>query len=50
MSKLEMLTPQKSHDRLETFNNIQILAKAAKDLMSVANGKVKVFVAENDEE
>jgi hypothetical protein len=50
MSKLEMLTPQKPHDRLETFNNIQSLAKAAKDLMSFANGKVKVFVAESDEE
>jgi hypothetical protein len=38
------------HDRLETFNSIQILTKAAKDLMSVANGKVKVLIAESDEE
>ncbi len=57
MSKPEMPTPQNSaiaidyqpamyqsvqpHDRLEAFNNIQILAKAAKGLMSFANGKVK---------
>jgi hypothetical protein len=38
------------HDRLETFNSIQILTKAAKDLMSFANGKVKVLIAESDEE
>jgi len=38
------------HDRLETFNNIQNLAKAAKGLMSFANGKVKVLIAESDEE
>jgi hypothetical protein len=45
-----MQTPQKPHDRLETFNNIRILAKAAKDLMSFANDWVKVLVAERDEE
>jgi hypothetical protein len=50
MSKLEMLTPQQPHDQLETFDNIQSLATAAKDLMSFANGKVKVLVAESDEE
>jgi hypothetical protein len=59
MSRPEMPTPQNSaiaidyqpamyqsvqpHDRLETFNNIQNLAKAAKGLMSFANGKVKVL-------
>ena len=39
------------HDRLETFDNIQFfLARAVKDLMSFANGKVKVLIAESDEE
>ena len=65
MSSPEMPTPQNSaiaidyqpamyqsvqpHDRLEAFNNIQIW-KAAKELMSFANGEVKVLVAESDEE